>query len=72
MALIETRTLEEAKLDFVNGTVKLTWRERIFKDGVEKEHLRTADSKTYTQATKDELATDNVPTPNKYTTIMGW
>lgn len=47
MALTETTTLDEVKFDVVKKTITVTWRDRIFKDGIEIDSARTARDKTY-------------------------
>lgn len=54
MALTENTTLDEVVHDPIANTIRVTWRDHIFRDGVEIDSARVARSKTY--AVPDDAA----------------
>lgn len=50
-AITEDTTLDEVKHDKAAGTVTVTWRDHLYRDGEEIDAARTARTKTYNTAT---------------------
>lgn len=71
MALTETTTLDEVLHDPITGTVRVTWRDHIFRDGVEIDSARVARTKSYSVATdKAEFDADLGVDAAKYAALF--
>ena len=58
MPLTESTTLDEVKHDKTTSTVTVTWRDHLFRDGVEVDAARVARTKTYSADQAAEFAAD--------------
>ena len=70
MSLTETTTLDEVLFDATTNSVKVTWRDHIFRDGVEVDSARVARSKTYTKDDKEQFHADLGDDATKYATLF--
>lgn len=70
MALTESTTLDEVTLNEVAGTISVTWRDHVFRDGVEIDSARTARTKTYVAGQETDFETDLGEDAVKYISIF--
>lgn len=66
----ETTTLDEVNIDAAVGTVRVVWRDHLFKDDVEVDSARVAREKTYTSSMKDEFVADLGDDADKYVDLF--
>ena len=69
--LTESTTLDDVTHDLTANTVTVTWRDHIFKDGVEIDSARVARTKTYTDADKEAFTFDLGADAAKYVSLFG-
>jgi hypothetical protein len=69
-SLTENTTLDDVTHDLSANTLTVTWRDHIFKDGVEIDSARVARVKTYTDADKDAFTTDLGADAQKYLSLF--
>jgi hypothetical protein len=70
MALTEYTTLDEVLSNESTGSVTVTWRDHIARNGVEIDSARIARSKTYTAETKADFLADLGNDASKYASLL--
>lgn len=70
MALTESTTLDEVTLDAISNTLRVTWRDHVFRDGVEIDSARTARVKAYSAGQETDFETDLGGDAIKYISIF--
>lgn len=70
MALSESTTLDEVNYNAATNTLTVTWRDHIFRDGVEIDEARQARTKTYGAADIQQMISDLGPNADKYKNLL--